>query len=253
MNGFEKYNLEHSSASQINLYANAPCAWAAKYLFGAKFGFSLAARAGVLTEEAVVNVLARGWGADKAIAEAVAAYNKAGAFGMSSAEESRGDGIPGMIENALAALKPYGEPEFERDLGGIKQKKVELLCNGDGWQLPIIGYLDFYFPKHGIIFDLKTTMRLPSVMSEEHMRQGAIYKQAMGNNAVKFLYVSPKKSVVHDVLDTQPVLSEIKSILNRQEKLLHLDAETIRSVIPVIASSYYWGDDAQIRKEIYNV
>lgn len=255
MNGFFKHGIGHSSPSQINKYAAAPCAWAAQYLFGYKFTFSLAARAGVLAEEAVQNVLLSGWTAEAATQAAVSEYAKASAFSCTDAEAKRGEGIPGMIEGALAALAPYGTPEAGTDLtpSGAKQKKIELICNGGDWSLPITGFLDFWYPAHGLVVDLKTTMRMPSSMSDEHTRQGAIYKAAMGNHAVKFLYCTPKKSDVFEIGDVSPVLAEIKTILIRQERLLRLDADEIKALVPVISSSFYWGGDEAIRKELYGI
>lgn len=254
MNGFSLHNIDHTSPSSINMWAGAPCAWIAKYLFQKKFSFSLAAKAGVIAEDAVVNVIARGWTQEDATAAAVADYTKASAFVSSDADRKRGEAIPGMIDNALTELKQYGEPEFDNDLLGKKQKKIELLCKGDNWELPVIGYLDFHFPKHGLVVDLKTSMRLPSEMSNEHTRQGVIYRKAMGNAAVKFLYVTGKGSKWHEVPDTGPVLAEVKAILNRQEAFLRLgDAELLRSVIPVQSSSFYWNGDSELRKEMYGI
>ena len=250
MNGFEKHNLQHSSASSINQWADAPCSWIAKYLFNKKFSFSNAARAGVLAEEAVTNIIGRGWLEADAIKEATTQYNKACAFGASESDRKRGEAIPEMIRLAVAELKQYGTPEFD----GGKQKKIEVQCNGDGWSLPIIGYLDYDFPQHGLVIDLKTTLKLPSQMSNGHLRQQAIYQKAKGNYRVKFLYCTPKKSQVFDCGDTTNILGEIKTILNRQEAFLRLgDAETLRRVIPVSQESYYWTGDAMIRKELYDL
>jgi hypothetical protein len=254
MNGFEKHGLNHTSASQINMYANAPCAWAAKYLYGQKFPFGLAPRAGVLVEDAVAAVLSGEMNAQDATEQAVKTYNKASAIGATKSEEKRGEGIPSMIELALAELEPFGKPEFDVCLQkGRKQKSIELLCNGDGWSLPIVGYTDFDYPDHGLIVDLKTTMKMPSVMSAEHTRQGAIYKKASGNHAVKFLYVTPKKAAWLEVDDVGPPLAEVKNILNRQEKMLQLSNDQIQEIMPVNASSFYWGGAEQIRKDIYGM
>jgi len=171
INGFEKHNIDHSSASSINMYCNAPDAWAARYLFNRKFSFGLAARAGVLAEDAVVNVLANGWTADKAIEEALKAYNKAAAINATPAELKRGEAIAGMIELALGALAEYGEPEFGTDLvHGKKQVKVELICNGDGWQLPVIGYLDFWFLVEGRPEAFSTQQVRSNSMMDRHLR-----------------------------------------------------------------------------------
>ncbi len=255
MSGFELHGIDHSSPSSVNMWSEAPCAWVAKYLYGKKFNFSLAAKAGVLVEDAVVSVLARGMTAAAAIEQAVAEYNRASVFGCSDGEQKRGAAIPLMIELTLEELAQYGEPEFETDVvKGIAQKKIEVMCNGGEWKLPLIGYLDFHFPKHGVVVDLKTTMRLPSEMSRGHLRQGSVYKQAMGNHAVRFLYVTGKGCKWHDIEDHAAVLSEIKAILIRQESFLRLGAkDVLRSVVPVMSGSYYWSDDADTRKELYGV
>lgn len=255
MNGFTLHNIQHTSPSSLNMYANAPCAWVAKYICGKSFAFSNAARAGVLAEEAVVNVLANGWNEEKAIEEALAGYNKACAFGASDADRKRGEAITGMIKQAVSELKGFGEPEMGIDLVyGKKQRKIELLCKTEEWSLPIIGYLDFWWPKHGLCVDLKTVMKRPSSMSDEHKRQGAIYRASLGNAVVRFLYVTGKDFVWHEVEDPAPILAETKEILKRQERFLRLgDAETLRSVVPVNASSFYWSSDSDLRKELYSV
>jgi hypothetical protein len=255
MSGFSNHNIVHTSPSSINMWAACPGAWVARYVLGRKFKFGLAAKAGVLAEEAVVNVLANGWTLDAAIEAAIGEYNKASAFGCTDAESKRGEAIRGMITQAVEELAQYGEPEFDTDIAnGKKQRKIEMLCNGDGWKLPVIGFLDFVYPKHGLVVDLKTTMRLPSEMSFEHLRQGAIYRQAMGNYGVKFMYVSGKGIKIHDIPETSGILAETKAILNRQERFLRLgDAETLRAVVPVNAASFYWSDDALLRQELYGI
>lgn len=255
MNGFQMHGMEHSSPSSINMFAAAPCAWLAKYLFGHKFKFSLAARAGVIAEDAVVNILANGWTQEKATEEALKAYHKACAFGASDADLKRGEAITGMIDNAISELKQYGQPEFTEQLIGTgKQKKIELTCNGDGWKLPVIGFLDLDYPKHGLTIDLKTTMRLPSEMSDEHMRQGAIYKASKGNHAVRFLYVSGKSFKWHEIENHVPILGEVKTLLNRQERFLRLgDRDLLQSIVPVNSGSYYWTGDEDLRRKIYGI
>jgi len=255
MNGFEKHNIAYSSPSSLNMWASAPCAWVAKYLLGRKFKFSNAAKAGSLAEDAIVNVLANGWEEAAASDAATKEYNKFTALSATDADRKRGLAISGMVKNALSELKQYGEPEFGTDLVyGKKQKKVELLCKGDNWQLPVIGYLDLYFPKENLVVDIKTSMKLPSYMSDEHMRQGAIYRAGMGNAPVKFLYVTGKGHKWHEVENPTPILSEVKEILNRQQRFLKLgDPELLKSVVPVFSNSFYWSGDEALRKEVYGV
>jgi len=129
---------------------------------------------------------------------------------------------------------------------------VELLCKGDGWELPIIGYTDLPFPKHGLVVDLKTTLKAPSEMSAAHNRQAAIYRQASGNSAVKFLYVTPKKCVWHECLDVKGTLGEVKEILNRQERFLSAGSkEFLRDIVHFDPDSFYWNGSEENRRAIY--
>src|ERR1035437_555267 len=78
LSGFALHNQTHSSASSINMYAAAPHAWVASYLFSRKSPFGAAGKAGVLVEEGVVNTIARGWAAEKALEYIQMEYEKFG-------------------------------------------------------------------------------------------------------------------------------------------------------------------------------
>lgn len=254
ISGFKKHGIKHSSASQINMYSNSPDAWVARYLFNKRFAGSIAMTVGVEAENAVVNVIAGGYSVDDAKKQAHKMVRKSSGLGLTltSAETKRIEGMDGMIDNALEYLKQFGEPEFDGDIvDGIKQKKIELVCNAGNWSLPIIGYLDFEYPKLGKVIDLKTTMATPSNMSVEHMRQGSIYKGAKSNYSVEFLYVTPKKYVCHTIENHAPVLEEIKNILIRQERLLsRMSKEEIRDIIP-LTNTYYWSGSQDIKTELF--
>lgn len=255
-NGFERHGLRHTSASQINQWADAPCAWISQYLFGKKGKFSPAAKAGVLVEDAVVNVIARGWTADSAMAHALDAYRRFTAIGATDADIKRGEGITEMIRLALVELAPFGTPEFDKDgiTGDVRQKKVEVTCRGEGFSIPIIGFVDFDFPKMGTLIDLKTTGKMPSEMSTSHLRQQAIYQQAFGNRAVKFLYVTPKKSQIFAPEGHRSVLADIKTILTRQEKFLRLgDRDFLKEIVPVNTETFYWNGNEATRRSLYGI
>lgn len=253
MNGFDLHGLKHTSPSQINMWESAPCAWVAKYLYNKQFSFGVAPLIGTLVEEVVANVLC-GAEFEASLAAAEAQFNKQTAIGVSAKDKERITDIAAMSEFALEVLKPYGEPEFVNKLGKREQQRIELNCNGKDWVLPVIGYLDFVYPKHGLIIDLKTTLRCPSEISMAHARQAAIYSKAKGNMACKMLYVTPKKTALHGVDDVNAVLADIKEILKRQEAFLRLgDKELLRSIVPVRADSFYWSTDSAIRKELYGL
>lgn len=250
MNGFEKHGIVHTSASSINMWTGSQGAWVAKYLYKKKFPFSNPARAGVLAESAVVSVLRGVNTAEEAIKKAEADYHRATLFDKSDTTIKRGEAIRGFVENLLVELTPYGEPDFEEN---GEQKKLSIMCKGDGWELPIIGFVDLIYEKKNLIIDIKTTMAAPSKMSDEHARQCALYETAFGMKT-KFLYATPKKTVWLECEDTRPVLSEIKAILNRQEKMLRLhDKDTLLSVVDVQPSSFYWGGAEQLRQELFSI
>lgn len=255
MNGFEKHGIKHSSPSAINMYGNCAGAWCARYLFGRKFSFGNAARAGVLAEDAVRAVLVGTMTRDEAVKRALETYNAAIILTGTDADVNRGKAIEGMIDNALEVLKPIGVPDFTKVSDFNGQNEIELVCNGDGWKLPIKGYLDFVYPSQDLLIDLKTTMKMPSQMSDEHVLQGVVYKKATGMN-VKFLYVTGKKSHMFEITQEQvdEWLPRIKNILTRQEKMLRMEADTIREFVPVNLGSYYWSsDDRYIAKDLYGI
>lgn len=251
-NGFEKHGISYLSPSSINMYADCAGAWCARYLFGAKFSFRVAAQVGVLTERVVEEVLL-GRSFDDALERAHKIFNKDNALNTSEKDLNRIHDIKPMAELALGELKQYGEPELIHKLTGIEQQRIEIKCVGNGWEIPFIGYTDFEFPKHGILYDLKTTLRIPSIIPPSHQRQGAIYAKARSDYEVRFLYCSPKKSTVHVIENVDETLVEIKEITKRMEEFLQLDQEVIKKSVPINYASFYWYGDENIRKELYSV
>lgn len=249
MNGFEKYSITHTSPSQINMWEECPAAWLAKYVYGENFSFGVAAQIGVLVEQVVANTITGKMSNEGALEQAKETFRRNNALNTSEKDLKRIDDIELMSNLAIEELKQYGDPDFPES----GQHKIELNCKGDGWDLPVIGYVDFVYPNHGLIVDLKTTLRMPSNMSDAHNRQAAIYKKASGNKAMKFLYVTPKKACWHELEDEKPWLSQIKTILNRQEKALRLDADALKDVLPLNLGSFYWNGDESIRKRIYGI
>lgn len=250
MNGWQLHNIQHMSPSSLNMWADCPGAWLAKYRFGHNFKFGVAPQIGVLVEKVVANALLERMMLEDAIKEAEGAFLKNNALNTSEKDRERVSDIGAMATLAYEELKQYGKPDFD----GEEQHKIELVCKGDGWELPVIGYLDFKYPDHGLCIDLKTTLRIPSTMSDSHRRQEAVYKKALGNFAVKFLYVSPKKASILENEDSGESLRQVKAILNRQEKFLRVgDAETLKSFVPVNSASFYWNGEESTRFKFFGI
>jgi hypothetical protein len=249
MNGFEKHGIKHLSASSINLWTNAPDVWVAQYLFNKRSPLSAAAMRGICTEDAVVAVLT----GDSEVAEAVkAAHDKFDKTFMVGNEKTTKE--RNMIEPCMALaidqLKEYGKPEFPEE----GQQKVSITAKTDDYEIPVIGYLDFVYPEHGVIVDLKTTGRMPSTMSPEHQLQRAIYQKARGNQAVKFLYVTPKKTSMLEDGDPTELLNYAKKQISRLEKFLRAGTKNdIKEVIPVNPNTFYWNGFEDVRDELYGI
>ena len=251
MNGFEKHGVDHLSASSINLWANAPDVWVMQYLHGLRTPMGAAAWRGICTEDAVVQIL-MGESEAAAIDQALAKFDKRFPIGdeKTSAERRR---ITPMTQLAIEELMEFGKPEFPED-EEHPQEKISITAKGDGWSIPVIGYLDLVFPQHGVVIDLKTTGRISSTMSAEHQLQRAIYQKAKGNMAVKFLYVSEKKTAMLEDGDPTELLAQAKVQIGRIEAFLrHCDKDTAKAIVPVQPSSFYWSGSEDLRKEFYGI
>ncbi len=250
MNNFPRHGITHLSASSINAYAEDPAYWTAKYLLGAKFPFSAPARGGTIVEKAIVQTLT-GMDAVDAIDEAIEEFNKATIFDKSPNVMKWASGMRDMIEMGLKELEPYGVPEFDFLSGG--QKKILIDCNMGEYKVPIIGFLDLMFDSCKTIIDIKTTQRMPTIMSTSHKRQAALYKMANPEYTVKFFYISPKKIQWFTIDDVTEEKKQIKEIIKRMNNMLGVgDKDVIKELIPV-TESYYWTGAENIRKELYNL
>ena len=246
MNGFDKHGIKHLSASSINLWTNAPDVWVAQYLFGKRGPMSAAAMRGICTEDAVVAVL-QGKNADGALDAALEKFDQTFPIGDEKTTKERAM-IQPCMELAVQELEQYGEPEFPEE----GQEKISITAKTDDYEIPVIGYLDLVFPKHGVVIDLKTTGRCPSVMSAEHQLQRAIYQKAKGNQIVKFLYVTPKKTNLLEDGDPSEILRKTKTQITRMERFLRSGTRhDIAGVIPVNPSTFYWNGAEGIREELY--
>jgi len=248
MNGFEKHGIDHLSSSSINLWINCPALWVAEKIFGHKRNPSPGMARGIAVEEAAVAALKDGVSIEDATISAVRNYNAKFLIGDTSVDKERGL-IGPMVGHAVSALAHLGEPEF---LDGGGQNKIELVCNCGDFKIPVIGYLDLFYPQHGKVVDIKSTQRIPSKMSPEHMLQRCIYARAKRNHSVEFLYVSTGRFVFLADGDVDAVLRRVKFHVVRLERFLQLEREHLREIVPVGDSSFYWNGSNAL-SEIYGL
>jgi hypothetical protein len=250
IDGFTKHGIDHLSASNINLWANAPDVWVMQYLYGKRTAMGPAPWRGICVEDAVVEILCGGKETE-ALDRAMEKFNSR--FMIADEAIAReADRIAPMVQIAVAELMQYGKPEFPED--DNRQEKISITAKGNNWSIPVIGFLDLVYPDHGLVIDLKTTGRMPSSMSAEHQLQRAIYAKAKGNMAVKFLYVSEKKASLLEDGDPNELLAHAKVQINRMEAFLRtLDKEQARAIVPLAPSSFYWKGSEELRKEFYGL
>lgn len=248
-NGFERHGITHSSASSINLWANAPDVFVAEKLFGFKPPGNAAMHRGNAVEYGLVQALMGIMDKDVAISMAIQQFNsKTALIGGDNTDKER-EVIAPMIEQGILALSEFGKPEFEAD---GKQNKIEILCKTPEFEIPVIGFLDLVFKDHNLVIDVKSTLRIPTEMSVEHNRQCAVYRQASGNAKVQFCYLSPKKFVFHECHDVAGTLAEIKQIIVRQEYLLRQgDKEEIAKLVHYNPNSFYWNGNIDAQKQVF--
>lgn len=240
MSGFELHGINHTSASQINLWSAEPALWMMEKLFGKKYRMGPSAKRGTVIETAVVNILSKGHSEEESIQFAVSEFDKFFSLCNDPKKDKEREVIEPCIRQAVAELKQFGEPEFLVD---FSQQKIEILCRTDSWCLPVHGYLDLIYPKLKKIIDLKTTTRMPSEMSVAHQRQSSIYKTAYPDYDVSFFYVTPKKSEFKQVDNHKEVMAGMKSALIRQERFLSLSPykEELAMLVPLNdMDSFYW-------------
>lgn len=239
MNPFTQHNIQHLSASQLSTFCADPSYWLAQKVLGLRTPSSHAMERGKAVETGIVAGL-KGSSVEEAQAAALRAFDEAGQYGgLTGDADKERDAIPGMVEQGIAALIEYGEPDFPEE----GQHKITLnvrFGEGEDQVIPLIGFLDLVYPDR--IIDIKSTLRVPSEMSFAHRLQAAIYgRSAGGNKDIAFCYISPKKS---SLLRPENIAADqelVRAIVKRMAAFLSLgDSETLRQAVPIVFDSWSW-------------
>jgi hypothetical protein len=237
------------SASKLSLFKNDLPMFICRYGFGKRQQPSASMHRGIIVEDAVCSVLTEKQTVDSAIEKAHARFNSLYFIPTPDVEKEFFNLDP-MIRMSCEALKDYGKPEFPED---GKQEKIEftLIDKIHEWEAPIIGFLDIVFPDKGVVVDLKTTTRMPSVQSYDHMLQRSIYQKAKGNYKVEFLYVTPKKYEFKEDGDPNELLEDARITINQMNNFCeNLTPDQARKSLP-IKDSFYWKGEEEL-KIFYN-
>lgn len=252
MTSFEKHGITHLSASSVNLFIAAPALWCASYLMKRRTPVGPAAHRGTAIEAGVeAGLFDPAMPVEECQKLALAKFHSLTRLSADGRIEKERKTIAPSVEVALAELRQYGVPAPAED----GQRQHKLCVDVPGVSIPVWGFLDFFWPDHGIIGDLKTTAKIPSVVGPAHARQGALYTCHGSNLQVRMIYVSEKKVAAYVVEDIAGHLASFVQAAQAIERLLSLsdDAEHITRCFAPDLSSFYWGDQSarRIAQEIW--
>lgn len=249
---FARHGIDHLSASSVNLFIAQPALWCASYLMGKRPPVGPAAHRGTAIEAGVEAGL---FEPEMPVMECQRIgrerFHNLTRLSADPRVEKEREVVEPSIAVALEELRQYGVPE--RPEGSERQHK--LLVTVEGCAVPVLGYLDFVWPQHGIIGDLKSVGRIPSEISDPHARQGALYLRHKSNFQVRMAYVSSKKIAVYVIEDAAKHIASFVQAAQAIERLLSLsdDGEQITRCFAPDLSSFYWGDQSarRIAQEIW--
>lgn len=238
-NAFEAHGLTHLSASQINLWMAAPSLWIMEKLLGRKGGVGCAAHRGTATEAGVsAGLFDHALTHEECVAVALPVYDRLTALSGDPKRDAERAVIPGMVAEGLA-LREHGQPIRPND---GDQHRVEIRL--EGVSVPIVGFLDWLYSDE--VLDLKTTTRIPSAMSEAHIRQATIYKCAHPNKRVRFAYASEKRMEKHTLTREQydQAVKQIVLTAQRLERFLSLSKDPLElaAIVPHNSETFYFSD-----------
>lgn len=233
-------NIERHSPSSLNLFCASPSMFVLERVLGRRQPVGSPAHRGTAVEDGVtIGLLNPAMPIADCAQTALKRYDAISALSGDKRRDEYRTTIPGMVESALAELRPYGIPTATQ--GFVEWKPEGLKC-------PIVGYFDYRWEQHGILVDLKTTEKLPSSIKIPHARQVALYATLTGDNAdARLTYVTPKKRATYQLENVRDHLNALHQIALRCERYLALsdDPNFFVSITAPDFESFYWGGNAR--------
>jgi hypothetical protein len=243
----ERHGLKHYSASTCNLFQADAALFVMEKLMGIRGPVGCAAHRGTAAEAGIAAGLLD---PTKPLPDcqqlALAEFDRLAALSTDPRREAEREAVPGLVEQGLLELRPYGVPSHT-------QHRIE-------WQhpdlpLPFVGFVDFMWADHGIIVDLKTQLRLSSEIANNHARQVALYAGSMGDNYDgRVAYVTPKKAATYRVENMRAHVAALVRIAQTIERFLALAPtaeELARIVVPNVDSYFY--SDRNTRQKAFEI
>jgi hypothetical protein len=247
MNPFERHGIDHLSVSQLALWAAAPGVWVMERLLDHKTPAGAAAHRGTAVEAAVVACLC-GLALEAALEIANATFTKLTVFSADPRRDRERDALADMVRQGVMLLAPWGVPD---------RTQSEKRWHIEGVEVPVIGYSDLEYDRHGLIVDMKTSFALPNEIKTKHARQVASYARASSNFAGAVAYITPRKHALYQVeCVDQHILALSRMALSLRRFLaLSDDAQELAALLSIDPDSFYLADPRarQAAREVFGV
>lgn len=210
----ERHGMTHFSVSTCNK-AQADMGLLLLKLKGVRDSVGAAAHRGTASEHGIVMGLLDPKAAlEDCQAAALKEFDRLSALSGDPKREKEREAVPGIVEQGLIELRPYGVPSHT-------QLKID--WSHPDLPLPFVGYADFYWEDSGVIVDLKSQLRLSSEISAQHARQVSLYCAAISENLDgRVTYATPKKAATYQVENMREHVRTLVNIAQRIERFLSI-------------------------------
>lgn len=244
MDAFKKFGIEHLSASALNAYQSEPAMWVLNYIYGFK-SKSPAMLRGLAGEKALCDSMRQNAGVEACVHTAEFLFDadcEAAKFplGHEDVVKER-SAIRPLCESGYVGLIPLAEEGMEF------QKRIDVDLGPD--LPPLVGYIDI-IGRHKL-YELKTTLRMPSEPKRAHMRQAAIYA-VHEEKVAEIVYIAPPvKSGNHHgfkvfpVTDPLGLMYEVKRIAVSMRRVLSAadgDRRALTEIVTPDFDKFHWSD-----------
>lgn len=246
-NPFDQFDIEHLSASSINLFMQDIPLFIVRYLAKHKSSTNPAMLRGTVIDHAIGNKTSVAE-AQKEFKALINYEKKQGNVFDQEKAETEYNNIEKYLEVGFPFYQDLGEPVSY-------QKKVELQF--DDLPIPVLGFVDMEY--EDCIRDIKTTAKRPSALTPQVQRQIAIYATALEKNRAyaDYLYVTKTKAevITFEVDDIDMRLNEVYRVASAMMNLLqNNDINSLVDQFYPDMTSFMWDDSSiQVAKELWRI
>jgi len=244
-NPFDQFNIEHLSASSINLFMQDIPLFIVRYLAKHKAPTNPAMLRGTVIDHAIGN--------KTSVAEAQKEF-----MALMNYEKKQGNVFDQeKAETEYNNIEKYldvGLP-FYKDLGKPVSYQEKIILQFEDLPLPVLGFVDLEYKD--CIRDIKTTAKTPK-LTPQVSRQLAIYSTALDKPAfADYLYVAKTKQevVTFEVEDVDARLNEVYRVALAMMNLLqNNDINSLVEQFYPDMTSFMWDQSSiEVAKELWRI